>query len=302
MADAPTRTEIARRIETFLSDLEVGNRVLVTSRIAGYAEARLDDRFTALTLQDMGQEQIEQFLHRWCAAVERFHDTVAGEDEIARRGDLESDALLKAIAASEGVRRLAVNPLLLTILALIHRQNTRLPEHRIELYKLATETLLRDWRVAQAGAEGRVISRAEEETLLWPLAQWMHEEYETGRVPEADARRKLRELYAEPRGLKKNDPNVIDEVEDFLRRVTQHSGLFVPYPPDEYGFLHLTFEEYMTGRALVSDDEIAADNLRKYRHRARWEEPLRLAISGQTGKTAANLIRKAIWSRRRTAA
>ena len=165
VADAPTRTEIARRIETFLSDLESGNRVLVTSRIAGYAEARLDDRFTALTLQDMGQEQIEQFLHRWCAAVERFHDTDAAEDEIARRGDLESDALLKAIAASEGVRRLAVNPLLLTILALIHRQNTRLPEHRIELYKLATETLLRDWRVAQAGAEGRVISRDEEETL-----------------------------------------------------------------------------------------------------------------------------------------
>jgi predicted NACHT family NTPase len=45
------------------------------------------------------------------------------------------------------VQRLTANPLLLTILALIHRNGDRLPNRRVKLYELAVQTL------TQQGAE-----------------------------------------------------------------------------------------------------------------------------------------------------
>ena len=46
--------------------------------------------------------------------------------------------------------RLAANPLLLTILALIKRQGVVLPNRRVELYELYLETLIRSWNKARA--------------------------------------------------------------------------------------------------------------------------------------------------------
>jgi hypothetical protein len=46
-----------------------------------------------------------------------------------------AENLLEAIFATPEVRRLAANPLMVTIRALIHHQNVRLPERRVELYK-----------------------------------------------------------------------------------------------------------------------------------------------------------------------
>ncbi len=51
------------------------------------------------------------------------------------------------------MRRLAANPLLLRILALIHRTGAQLPQKRIELYRLTADTLARTWRMSQGIAE-----------------------------------------------------------------------------------------------------------------------------------------------------
>ena len=59
------------------------------------------------------------------------------------------------------MKRLAVNPLLLTILALIQRQGIDLPSHRIELYRLCTETLIDTW----VKAKGQSIQFSKIETL-----------------------------------------------------------------------------------------------------------------------------------------
>ena len=255
VADAPTRVEIARRIEAFLSDLEADNRVLVTSRVAGYAEARLDDRFTSFELQDMTRQHIEQFLHRWCEAVERFHAPDAPDADIERRGRQESNALLRSIDASEGVRRLAVNPLLLTILALIHRNTTRLPERRFELYELATKTLLGDWRLANAGAEALTVSEHEALRLLAPLAYWMHVNVPTGLISMDKTKELLCEYLAVARNLPLDSLDVQEKVDEFLRRVQLQTGLFLERAPGRFGFMHLTFEGIFcckTHRARVS--------------------------------------------------
>ena len=180
VAQAADRIEISRQIDALATHSEAGNRVLVTSRIAGYREARLNSAFAQFTLRDMERGQIKLFLTRWCVAVEKSLTPNANPERWTERGHGERDAILREIDGNQGVKRLAKNPLLLTILALIHRNGAKLPKRRIELYELATKTLLRDWRLHHAGSEARVVEEHEALELLGPLAYWMHENEPTG--------------------------------------------------------------------------------------------------------------------------
>jgi HEAT repeat protein/predicted phosphodiesterase len=295
VADAGMRVEVAKAIDRFVAGLMPNNRVLVTSRIAGYREARLGAGFQLFTLRDMEIEQIDRFLERWCLACERFHRPNAALAQIETRATTEHNAIMAAVQNNEGVRRLAANPLLLTILALIHRNSAHLPERRIELYQLAARTLLRDWRLAQAGVEARVVEEHEALALLGPLAYWMHENEPTGLIDEDEARAQLCQFRAKVSNLNPHHPDVQEFVEKFLQRVREHSGLFVERAPGKYGFMHLTFEEYFAAREIVSDFTNAADLIRPHRHHPRWEEPIRLAIAYESHKNAAHLIRAALW-------
>ncbi len=69
-----------------------------------------------------------------------------------------------------GVRQLASNPLMLTILALIHRAGARLPSRRVELYELAVKTLLEDWELSRGIPERKIVKENEALRLLGPLA------------------------------------------------------------------------------------------------------------------------------------
>ncbi len=295
VAKAADRVKIASRIDALASSCGDHRRVIVTSRIAGYADARLGSLFAQFTMREMTDEDIGKFLRRWCVSCERFHRPDDPEGARAQRGEEECSRILAEIEASEGVRRLAGNPLLLTILCLIHRAGGRLPERRVELYEVATKTLLRDWRLQQAKTQAREVTEWEAEELLGPLAYHMHEHEPTGLIEESDAKALLRGWLAEARGLAPNHPEVAEAVEDFLRRVREQSGLFVERARGRCGFLHLTFEEYFAAREIVGDPTTAADRIRAHRHQSRWEEVIRLAIASQRPRFATQLIRAAIW-------
>ena len=294
VASLAARLEIAQQIEAFAASIPPENRLLVTSRIAGYREASLSNTFQKYNLRDMDDEQISQFVHQWCMATERFQTPDAAETDVCQRAERESKALLASIASSEGVRRLATNPLLLTILALIHRNGAHLPQHRVKLYELATQTLLSDWRLANAGGEARTVKAWEAEEMLGPLAYHMHKYEPTGLIADAKARELLYQYHAAARGRKFYDADIVEEVDDFLCRVREHSGLLVERAPGKYGFMHLTFEEYFAGRELISDFTQAAQKIYDVRHLPRWEEPVRLAIASERPKNADYLIRTAI--------
>src|SRR5712691_3145060 len=125
-----------------------GNRVVVTSRIVGYAEAPLAGRqWRTYTLTDFTRADIEQFVTQWTLALAR---SIQGDTEPARRAATqEQHDLLQAIFSRPSVERLAANPLLLTILALIKHTGVVLPEQRVKLYELYLQTLLESWNLAR---------------------------------------------------------------------------------------------------------------------------------------------------------
>ncbi len=278
--DQQSRKLIVERINQFV-DAYSANKFVITSRIAGYRDVKLSDRFHEFTIQDMGSEQAEKFLNRWCQVIEKAQQPDASEEQWQRVGDAEAQEILEAIKDNEGVKRLTANPLLLTILALIHRNGSRLPNRRVELYALAVKTLTEDWQLGKKLPDASKVMLKENEVveLLAPLAYWMHEQKPSGLVTQAEVEEKLAANLAELNDAEPESDLVQQAVELFLRKVRETTGLFVERAPGVYGFMHLTFEEYFAAR-YIADNEVSdiLEIIRSHLHEPRWNEPILLAL------------------------
>ena len=295
--DAGDRAQIAREIEDFVAAIDARNRVIVTSRIAGYREAPLGGDYQHITLLDLEPDQIEKFLHHWYHATERLLSKDASEEEIARYARREIDGVLKVIDENPGVQRLAVNPLLLRILTQIHRNDWRLPSRRVELYDLAAKTLLEDWQLNRGIPSAKTVSEGEAAQFLWPLANWMHANKPRGLATKLEVKERLAAFLSSTRDEPEDHPDAIEAVNDFLKRVDEFTGILDERELGQYGFMHQTFEEYFAARELVRLSRDAARKIFEVRHDPRWEEPILLAIgfkSGSSPDDAADLIRTAI--------
>ena len=279
--DRANRVQVVHQIDRLVKEYSE-NKFVITSRIAGYQEASLGSRFRELTITPMGNSQIKEFLKRWCRAIEEAQRPEADVSLHERDAEREAGGILRAIETKPGVSRFATNPLLLTILALIHRNGTQMPQRRVELYQLATKTLIEDWQLGRNiayGVKQKQFSLVEEDVtrLLGPLAFQMHEEKPSGLVTQEEVEAWLTPRMAELQGVE--EPEAVELVRQFLRKVRETTGLFVERAPAVYGFMHLTFEEYYAAR-YIADNEIPdiLNIINTYRYQARWNEPILLAL------------------------
>ncbi|MEM6400447.1 MAG: tetratricopeptide repeat protein, partial [Cyanobacteria bacterium P01_D01_bin.116] len=278
--DQESRKQIVKRINQFV-DKFPNNKFVITSRIAGYRDVQLSDRFAEFTIEDMDSEQVERFLSRWCYTVEKAQQPDASEEQWHKRGDEQIQDILQSVEDNEGVKRLTTNPLLLTILALIHRNGDRLPNRRVKLYELAVQTLTEDWQLSKKlpDAPKVVLKETEVVELLAPLAYWMHEEKPSGVVSQQEVEENLAQKLAELNDDEPESESVLEAVEEFLRKVRETTGLFVERTPGFYGFMHLTFEEYFAARYIADNDQSEILQLiQNHLHEPRWNEPILLAL------------------------
>ncbi|MCI0693802.1 SUMF1/EgtB/PvdO family nonheme iron enzyme [candidate division KSB1 bacterium] len=280
--DPSERSRVVHHVKNFyLNHRHAANQFVITSRIVGYREAPLEaDGVFHLTLLDFSKEQISQFVENWCRTYEIAQ---SGETPKAwRDAEGEKSKLLKAILNNAGVEKLAANPLLLTILALIHRQGTELPNRRAELYELYLTTLIKTWNRARSLAGMSVGSMDDKETvkILAPLAYWMHANRPSGTARRTELEREIARHFTERRKLAPEDAE--REATRFLDDVRQYSGLLAERGPDAYGFVHLTFEEYLAARHIVFQGQVneqkSLELLRKHAYDPAWREVILLAL------------------------
>jgi len=279
------RAALVQKVQDFAHEVTArGNRVLVTSRIVGYRDAPLTLKDLALyTLLDFTPDAIQEFAGKWCQAFEK--NTLGDTPEAAAAAEKERAGLLEAIRANPGVARLASNPLLLTILALIKRQGVELPRSRIKLYDRYLETLIEAWNRASAldKSAGRE-SLDYESTLevLGPLALRIREENPTaGLVSARQLQDWLAEHYTgEQWGLKPAPAR--EKAREFLENVRRYSNLLIERGDGQYGFIHLTFEEALAAYGLVAAGQIepqkSLDYIQAHLHDPAWRETILLSV------------------------
>ncbi len=283
--------EIAIPIDEYKSR----NRFIITSRKVGYdGPARIGAEFGLAEVREFTSAEVRQFVRDWTRAVEA---TLASGETIdsKRIAEAEAGKLIASIESTPRVAELAVNPLLLTVIALVHRYRAKLPERRSELYEEAVEVLLAGWDeakglAAQTTPGGLKLDSGDRRSLLEPVAFWLHE----GRQREielADLRKLLLPSFVSLIGG--GERAAAKAVDDFLRLINERSGLLIERGIGQYAFAHLTFQEYLAARALADRADALKYTLKQLTD-AWWREVILLEagyLSTQGKRRASDLIR-----------
>ncbi|MCB8986114.1 MAG: SUMF1/EgtB/PvdO family nonheme iron enzyme, partial [Ardenticatenaceae bacterium] len=254
VASSDSRRRVARLIEAFTRAYPQC-RSVVTSRIVGYTgSARLSEGYVTATVRDFTLKDVEQFLTYW-------HRLVAygqmGPGESARHYAAEQTRqLMAAISGNERIRELAINPLMLTVIALVHRDRVKLPDRRAELYAEAVDVLLGKWDEARGVAEpiilrDRPFDIGDRRLMLQSIALHMHEKQQ--KEIEADELRHL--LFDRFNDVVRDDREAERAVGRFLQVIEERTGLFVARGEGIYAFSHTTFQEYLTALAIAGQDD-----------------------------------------------
>lgn len=210
-----------------------------------------------------------------------WHREVMGASQAVHR---QAKALAESILRTDRVRRLAVNPLLLTTLLLVRRWLGELPRKRSMLYAKAIEVLLMTWNV-----EGHEPLDPEETLPQLAFAAFcmMRDRVQIvshGQLAEYlfEARKQMPEILGYTRV----------SVGEFIARVEERSSLLslsghvVEDGREQatYEFKHLTFQEYLAALAATEgfypdrgEDEHLVDALRPYIAMQNWREVIPLA-------------------------
>ncbi|MCA9998442.1 MAG: hypothetical protein KDE56_21920, partial [Anaerolineales bacterium] len=209
-----------------------GNRFIVTSRPFGYRTNPLGG-VTVLGVQPFSRAQVSRFVHNWYRANEVM-SSQKDDPGVAMKAQEGAEDLLRRLNETPTLLELAVNPLLLTMIATVHRYRSSLPGRRVELYAEICEVFLGKRQQARGLAVD--LTPAQKQRVLQPLA------YEMMRVKLRElAMVTMIELIREPLALVSpgTDPAA------FLRDIENLSGLLLEREQGVYGFAHLTFQEYL---------------------------------------------------------
>lgn len=288
VADESIRKEVIQWIQ----DQHIRrNTLLVTSRFSGLQEAKglkFHDAVPVFVVQDFDVADIERFLENWYKNIEAavIGDTCEEDRERAiKEGKSRYEDLMKIIKdkSYENLRQLAVNPLLLTIIAFVHRTRAVLPKERHKLYDECLKVMIELWNVANKKLDIN-FSVGNSMDNLSKLAVYLMKE--NRREMELSEIKRL--LPAEIEGK---------SLDVFLKEMVLKSGLLYE-SEGKYGFLHLTFQEYLTACYFAGEEN--PNDILEYRERDYWNETFKLfANTGNVrhffNEIIDNLEKKEYW-------
>lgn len=248
VANERERQQVSLAVEN-LAHNEGAGRIVVTSRTRAYqGRAVLPEEFRVAEVQPMSPDQVHALAARWCGAV---YDEMEAQRETQRLQD-EIDTL-EQVRQARGGERLVDAPLLVTIVAIVHYNQRRLPEERAELYEKCVEVLLTDSHHPATEATFELADwggpLSEKRSLLAFVAyQMMSAGQEAGRsVSETQLTAWLRPRVASKWGEDQAD----EEMAKFIQAVRERGSLLTTDQGGDYRFIHLAFQEFLCAYYLA---------------------------------------------------
>jgi hypothetical protein len=236
ISDRDKRKAVSKWLDEQIDgDGDWGNLFAVTSRPTGYKSAPLD-RAQCLEVQPFTREQSHKFIDNWYVANEVLSRGNQDNQTIRERAQDQADHLHQALRDNPQLNDLTTNPLLLTMIVMVHRCHGALPGSRVQLYAEVCQILLERWRQTRDIKDDKHTA-VQKLAVLKPLATHMMSKG-IREIAEADA---LAVMSIE---LDRIDVGKTKRSE-FLHNLQAGSGLLLEKENGVWGFAHHSFQEYL---------------------------------------------------------
>ncbi|MEM8610435.1 MAG: NACHT domain-containing protein [Cyanobacteria bacterium P01_H01_bin.105] len=255
---------------------------ILTSRPLGYKDAQLRQDMTVLEVQPFSLKQVTQFIHNWYLETEitSHYNDDSGVQEEAKQ---QADDLVRRIQDSVPLTAMAVNPLLLTMIAVVHRRGSPLPGRRGDLYKEICHILL-DTRQRAKGLQD-VLTGTQKQSVLQLLALGLMQAKTRSFTLSSNVDKLLQSRLA----LVTRKPPTS---EGFLEQMRKVSGILSIREEGVYQFAHLGFQEYLAAAEIAETSKESLLNVFADREDTSWwSETIRLYAAQSD---ASRIIRAAI--------
>ncbi|HNT77155.1 MAG TPA: SUMF1/EgtB/PvdO family nonheme iron enzyme [Anaerolineae bacterium] len=295
----PEHRQTLRNVIHALADQLPGVRLIVTARVLAYGTARLDDRFTVLTVRDLDDAQRAQMVR----AIYRGLDV--------RDAARKADDLTGRIAGSGELQELTRTPVMVWTAAVVHALRGELPDSRAALYAAYVDILLKhsfkqsdeDAASVTALTDGQGWPLSERREYLTYAAFEVHRRLETQHERRAEplvyiGERELSDdilatYFQENLGWKAAEAR--QRARSFVGLMVERSGLL--YQSDQGYTLgdHLTMQEFLAGCYLGEHYRDLADDLPAMARSPWWRETLLLAagyLAQERGSEARSFLLK----------
>lgn len=271
VADSDAYQSVVKKVNEFIQ-LYPKNKVIATCRKAGW-RGGLNPDCIYITLPLDSQQQ-HDFIHKWYLAILKYasYGLIGTEEDFKKRAMSEANRLVNLLRAKERLREISNNPLILSLICLVHRQRKNLPRGRAELYEDCIEILLDLWDRIDKDLEQEFPTTGQKKKLLRRIAFHMHN---IG-IKEID-RHELEVLSLE----------FLPEIKDrktsaeLVRQIEVRSGLMMERSIDKLAFSHLTFQEFFVVEYFRSEPDISLD-VDVIEDWSKWREPLLLMCGIET--------------------
>ena len=186
VTDEAAHRRVAEKINSLAANCP-DNHIVVTCRIAGWQNL-LSGTFRILETQDFSRNEIHSFIRGWQKAIitqsekaklefdipdkKRFEEKWKEHKEniVDLAIDLQTRNLINAIDSNNRILAIAVNPMLLSLIALVHHNRAVLPKGRTILYSQCIELLIEAWDRTRDISSPIEITAAQKEMILREIA------------------------------------------------------------------------------------------------------------------------------------
>ena len=235
--------EIFQQIQQF-AQLYYQNSLIITCRIAGQ-QYRFNG-FTYVELADFNPTQVEIFAKRWFVAT-------ANNSEI---GLTKANQFLEQLhhRTNQPIRELVTTPILLNLICSVFQERLSFPSKRSRLYQEGLDILLVRWDRSRGIDRDRAYYNLSLPNKIQLLSQIAAVNFEQGNYFfEKSQLLQTIANYLTTLADERSDPETLRlDSEAILRAIEVQHGLLVERARGIYSFSHLTFQEYLTARKIVS--------------------------------------------------
>ena len=280
--EVPTKEQrgLVRDAVAAFAERYSNNRLVVTCRTLSYQEPAWQlSGIPSFKLAPFDEEQITRFIGAWYGELQRLGVVKAEEAGGLAKG-------LEEAVRRPDLWRLAPNPLLLTVMALVHTHKGQLPEARALLYEDTVDILL--WRWDQIKLDAEDATPAVRELLdqagrrdvdlkrvLWRLAFEAHRQ---GGDAEAEALADIGEWDLQKALTTLHPEGDREWAHAMIEAMKHRAGLLLERVPETYTFPHRTFQEFLAGAFLSSQGDFAKQAAELVSEGAFWREVVLLAV------------------------